>query len=244
MLAALARPRCAPLRPGLHHPRYTTSTTTPCTLLLLRCSAAAPVEYCRGFAGSISVEQLKELRKRTGADYTDCRKALQECSTLEQAIAWLKERGAAKAVKSGRVTAEGLVAVGVGQQGILLEVLRPYSTILSDSLQVNSETDFVSRGDSFTKLVLGIARTVLAETTKNPRVLSIDDVKELQMEGDRFTVAQSIAEIANKLGESLQLRRIQQLPIAKPGDILATYMHRIQHQDERLESRHAFLTIP
>src|SRR5689334_800052 len=81
---------------------------------------------------------VKELREKSGAGMMDCKKALSESGgDLEAAVDWLRKKGlAAAAKKAGRVAAEGLVGAAVeGTRGALVEV--------------NSETDFVSRNDKF-----------------------------------------------------------------------------------------------
>jgi elongation factor Ts len=96
----------------------------------------------------ISAELVKELRDRTGAGFMDCKKALTEADgDLEKAAAILRERGlAAAAKKSSREAREGLVSSYIhtgGRVGVLVEV--------------NCETDFVSRTDEFQKLVKDLA---------------------------------------------------------------------------------------
>ena len=87
---------------------------------------------------AITASMVKELRESTGAGMMDAKKALTETSgDFEAAVDWLRTKGLAKAAKkSGRIAAEGLVAVSVdGSNGVAIEV--------------NSETDFVSGGDYF-----------------------------------------------------------------------------------------------
>src|SRR3990167_273155 len=100
----------------------------------------------------ISPALVKDLREKTGAGMMDCKKALIETKgDLEAAIDWLRTKGlAAAAKKSGRVAAEGLVAVACkGTNGAIVEV--------------NAETDFVGRNESFQKFtqhVVELARNV------------------------------------------------------------------------------------
>ena len=99
----------------------------------------------------ITAALVKELREQTGAGMMDCKKALAENDgDLDQAIDWLRTKGlSAAAKKSGRVAAEGLVAVAVdGNKGAVVEV--------------NSETDFVSRNEQFQDFVRGVASLALA----------------------------------------------------------------------------------
>src|SRR5688572_4342681 len=88
----------------------------------------------------VTATQIKELRERTGAGMSDCKKALVECAAdMEKSIDYLRKKGLAKAAKkAGRTATEGLVSHyihGNGRIGVLLEV--------------NCETDFVARNDDF-----------------------------------------------------------------------------------------------
>ena len=94
----------------------------------------------------ISPTLVKDLREKTGAGMMDCKKALTETNgDIEAAVDWLRKKGlAAAAKKSGRIAAEGLVAVSCkGTQGAMVEV--------------NAETDFVARNDHFQAFVTNIA---------------------------------------------------------------------------------------
>ncbi|RJE49159.1 MULTISPECIES: translation elongation factor Ts [unclassified Dehalobacter] len=101
----------------------------------------------------VTSSQVKELRERTGAGMMDCKKALTECNAdMDKAIDFLREKGlAAAAKKEGRIAAEGTVEAyihGGGRIGVLLEL--------------NCETDFVSRGDEFKQLAKDIAMQIAA----------------------------------------------------------------------------------
>ena len=101
----------------------------------------------------ISAAMVKELRERTGAGMMDCKKALTETNgDMEAAIDFLREKGLSQAAKkSGRVAAEGIVAVGFsadGKQGAIIEV--------------NSETDFVAKNEEFVGMVNSFVQVVLA----------------------------------------------------------------------------------
>ncbi|HIJ63119.1 MAG TPA: translation elongation factor Ts, partial [Rhodospirillaceae bacterium] len=99
----------------------------------------------------ITAALVKELREKTGAGMMDCKKALGETGgDLEEAVDWLRKKGlAAAAKKSGRVAAEGLVAMATqGNQGALAEV--------------NAETDFVARNEQFQGFVRSVGAVALA----------------------------------------------------------------------------------
>lgn len=98
------------------------------------------------------IELIKELRERTGAGMMDCKHALEETnSDVEKAIDWLRQKGIAKAqAKASRIAAEGLAEVKV--EGNLAAIC-----------EVNCETDFVSKGDKFHKLVSDVLDVTLKE---------------------------------------------------------------------------------
>jgi elongation factor Ts len=126
---------------------------------------------------------IKELRERTGAGMMDCKKALLESNMdLAKAQTWLHEKGVLKAAKKAdRVAAEGLSLVFIkGDVGLILEV--------------NCETDFVSRGDAFRKLVTDTAAILLQ---KQPKTLP-----------EATALTQTLfTESLVKIGEKLTLRR-------------------------------------
>ena len=98
----------------------------------------------------MSMEQIKQLRETTGAGMMDCKKALEENGgDIEKAVDWLRKKGlAAAAKKSGRTATEGLVATATsGTSGALIEL--------------NAETDFVSRNEQVQALVKTIASLAL-----------------------------------------------------------------------------------
>lgn len=105
-------------------------------------------------------KDVMDLRQRTGVGMMDCKKALVETDgDMDKAIEYLREKGIAKAAKkSGRVTAEGVVACAAkGNAAALVEV--------------NCETDFVARGDQFKTLVSEIADVILSKNPKDVEAL-------------------------------------------------------------------------
>ena len=121
---------------------------------------------------SISAAQVKDLRERTGAGMLDCKNVLVETNgDIEKAIVLLREKGLSKAAKkSGRIAAEGLVDSYIhgGRIGVLIEV--------------NAETDFVSKTDEFKEFVKDMAMQVAAS---NPKYVSKEDVPEVEVEKER-----------------------------------------------------------
>ena len=121
----------------------------------------------------MDINLIKELRERTGAGINECKKALAETGEdIEKAIQFLREKGAATAVKkASRIASEGVVESyihGGGKIGVLLEV--------------NCETDFVARNDQFTSLVKDIAMHIAAA---NPKYLSKEEVPAADVEKER-----------------------------------------------------------
>ncbi len=155
---------------------------------------------------AISAKQVKELREKTGAGMMDCKKALTECEgDLDKAVDWLREKGISKAAKKeGRIAAEGLTRVAVdGNVGVVVEV--------------NSETDFVSKNDQFLNLLNTITNAVLAnKPANNEEVLAI-----ATPDG---TIEELITNATATIGEKITFRRFA--IVEKTDDeIFGTYMH-------------------
>jgi elongation factor Ts len=112
----------------------------------------------------VTAAMIKDLRERTGAGMSDCKKALVECSAdAEKAIDYLRKKGLAKAAKAaGRTAAEGLVTNYIhagGRIGVLVET--------------NCETDFVARNDDFVAFTREVGMQIAA---MNPRYVHKDEV--------------------------------------------------------------------
>ncbi len=155
---------------------------------------------------TISASMVKDLREKTGAGMMDCKTALTETSgDIEAAVDWLRKKGLSKAAKkSGRVAAEGLVAVQTRDStGVVVEV--------------NSETDFVARNEEFQALTKSIA-LVAIETGET-------DVEKLK--GHHYpgggTVADAIANAIATIGENMTLRRAATLSVAH--GVVSHYTH-------------------
>ena len=150
---------------------------------------------------AITASMVKELRESTGAGMMDAKKALTETSgDFEAAVDWLRTKGLAKAAKkSGRVAAEGLVAVSVdGPNGVAIEV--------------NSETDFVAKNAEFQEMVRGIAGVAL-------NVDSVESLADADFPGKK--VSEVITDKIATIGENLSLRRISKIS----GDQVVSYVH-------------------
>ncbi|MBV8427546.1 MAG: elongation factor Ts [Hyphomicrobiales bacterium] len=155
----------------------------------------------------ISASMVKELREKTGAGMMDCKAALNETKgAIEPAIDWLRKKGLAKAAKkSGRVAAEGLVALAHrGDHGVVVEV--------------NSETDFVARNEGFQKLVRDIAHIALEKGD------DIEALKAADYPGGG-TVADAVSQAIATIGENMTLRRAKRLAVS--NGIIGTYIHNL-----------------
>jgi elongation factor Ts len=154
----------------------------------------------------ITAALVKELREKTGAGMMDCKKALTETSgDVEAAVDWLRQKGlAAAAKKSGRVAAEGLVGVGIGgTAGAVVEV--------------NSETDFVARNETFQNFVRTVADLALAHDG------SMEAVSGAAYPGEARTVAEQLTHMIATIGENMALRRMAALRVSQ--GVVASYVH-------------------
>ena len=155
---------------------------------------------------TISATMVKDLRDKTGAGMMDCKAALNETKgDMEAAVDWLRAKGLAKAAKkAGRVAAEGLIGLAAeGNEAALVEV--------------NSETDFVARNDTFQSMAAGIAKAALAAKG------DLDKLAKAKFPGGSASVADTIKEMIGTIGENMTLRRTAYLA-AKKGAV-ASYMH-------------------
>jgi len=149
---------------------------------------------------------VKELRQTTGAGMMDCKKALIEADgDIEAAVDWLRKKGlAAAAKKAGRVASEGLVGVvAEGASGALVEV--------------NSETDFVARNETFQAFVATAAKLAL-DTGGDVAALAAADYP-----GTGRNVADEVTHLVSTIGENIQLRHAAALSVE--NGVVAAYMH-------------------
>ena len=155
---------------------------------------------------AISASLVKDLREKTGAGMMDCKNALTEVAgDIEAAVDWLRKKGLSKAAKkSGRIAAEGLVAVAVrGNDGVVIEV--------------NSETDFVARNEDFQKLVRSIVNVAVDK--------GVGDAEALKDESypGGGTVGEAISNAIATIGENMTLRRAAKLSVS--SGVIGQYVH-------------------
>ena len=158
---------------------------------------------------SVTAAMVKELRETSGAPMMDCKKALTESGgEIEMAMDWLRAKGIAKASKSAsREATEGLIAIKFIEKHLLL-------------IEVNSETDFVSRNDDFHLFVEEIADKACAEVEAEAGPV---DVATL-LEKDNGLLKNRLAEAINVIRENIVVKRIEKIS-PEEDEVLATYVH-------------------
>ena len=154
---------------------------------------------------SVTAALVKELREKSGAGMMDCKKALNETNgDMDAAIDWLRTKGlAAAAKKSGRVASEGLVAISVsGTLGALVEL--------------NSETDFVSRNDDFQTFAKTLSSLALTAS-------DIEALKAMDYPNTGRTVAEELTHKIATVGENMSLRRMEKVSVESGA--IVPYIH-------------------
>ena len=154
----------------------------------------------------VTAAMVKELREVTGAGMMDCKKALAECNgDMEASIEWLREKGIAKsAKKESRIAAEGLANIYIKDNKAVI-------------LEVNSETDFVSKNEEFTGMIDTIGTYILDSDAKTLE----DALKVNTLEG---TIEDLIIAKTAKIGEKLSLRRLE-LVEKSADEVFGSYLH-------------------
>jgi len=155
---------------------------------------------------SLTASMVKELREKSGAGMMDCKKALSENNgQMEDAIDWLRKKGLASvSKKSGRVAAEGLVGINVkNNSGVIIEI--------------NSETDFVSRNEIFQNFVKNCGELALSKKS------NIEELKKLPYPDSERTVDEELANNIATIGENMNIRRLEFLEVSEGG--LFSYIH-------------------
>ncbi len=153
----------------------------------------------------ITAALVKELREKTGAGMMDCKAALVEVAgDIEAGVDWLRKKGLSKAAKkSDRIAAEGLIGLTAsGTKGTVVEV--------------NSETDFVAKNDTFQGLVRGI--TAVAH-----KVGADVEAIKASAHATGGSVSEAIANAIATVGENMTLRRAATLSVGSGA--IASYMH-------------------
>ena len=134
---------------------------------------------------------VKKLREMTNVGMMDCKAALAATDgDMDKAVDWLREKGLAKAAKKAdRIAAEGVAyATVVNGVGVVIEV--------------NSETDFAAKTESFLDLVKNLAEVV---ATQNPA--DVEALKACTYPNSNLTVTEIMQEKVMSIGENMQIRR-------------------------------------
>lgn len=157
----------------------------------------------------VTAALVKDLREKSGAGMMDCKKALQETAgDMDAAIDWLRTKGLSKAAKkSDRAAAEGLVAGRVsddGKTGVLIEL--------------NAETDFVAKNETFQQAARDIAAVALGVEG----VEAISAAKTAKGE----VISDMITNLIATIGENMRLRRSGRLSVGQGA--VALYLHNVQ----------------
>lgn len=157
----------------------------------------------------ISASAVKELRDKTNAGMMDCKKALAECNgNMEEAVKYLREKGIAKAAsKADRTANQGIITTRLsecGCDGVLLEV--------------NCETDFVSKNENFQNFVAILADTLAASSAK-----TLEEALVVNIDG--MTVEDYIKAKVIELGENMMLRRFVRYSLDGASGVVSSYIH-------------------
>ena len=145
----------------------------------------------------ITAALVKELRDKTGVGMMDCKKALVENDgDIESSVDWLRKKGLSQAAKkAGRVAAEGLVAVASGEN-------------VGAVAEVNSETDFVARNETFQNFTRNIAELALAKGGE------MDAVLAAEYPGANRSVPDELTDMIATIGENMSFRRCHALSVS------------------------------
>ena len=161
---------------------------------------------------AITAAMVKELRELTGAGMMDCKKALNETNgNMDEAVEFLRKNGQAKAEKkASRIAAEGIARAAIeGNTAVVVEV--------------NSETDFVAKNESFQTFVESVAKQALASPLNGGK--DGEDVEALLAEAyvadASKTVKDELVEKTATIGEKLSIRRFEKVT----GDLVVSYIH-------------------
>ncbi len=156
---------------------------------------------------AITAALVKELRERTGAGMMECKKALVETDgNIDAAIENMRKSGMAKAdKKAGRVAAEGLVSIQIDDTGKFAAIV-----------EVNCETDFVTKGDDFKNFVDAIAQCVL-----DNKPADLDALLAMTL-ADGVSVEETRKNLIAKIGENMSVRRFE---VIESKGQLASYKH-------------------
>ena len=158
---------------------------------------------------AITAAMVKELREITGAGMMDCKKALGETDgDMDAAVEFLRKNGQAKAEKkANRIAAEGLCTVAMEGDNAAAVV------------EVNSETDFVAKNETFQSFVASVAKQAVASDAADMDAF----MAEKWMEDSSKTVNEALVEKVAVIGENLKIRRFEK--VVENNGCVVTYVH-------------------
>jgi elongation factor Ts len=159
---------------------------------------------------AITAAMVKELREMTGAGMMDCKKALTETAgNMDEAVEFLRKNGQAKAEKkASRIAAEGLCAVVVADDAKSGAVV-----------EVNSETDFVAKNDTFREFVAAVAKQAAGTSVSDMDAF----MAESWNEDSSKTVQEALVEKVAVIGENLKIRRFEK--VSAENGCVVSYVH-------------------
>ena len=154
-----------------------------------------------------SSEDIRKLRDKTGAGMMDCKKALDESDgDIESAVEWLRKKGISGAEKkSARVAADGVITVSVNNEAASL-------------VEINSETDFVSRNPDFQNFAKNISDIALLNGN------SIEELKKAKYTNSEKSVEDTLTDLIGLIGENIVLRRTHLLKKTE-NSVFSSYIH-------------------
>lgn len=172
----------------------------------------------------VPLEQIKELRRQTGAPLSEVKKALEEEGSFESAVEWLRRRGVELASKKkDRSADEGLVGALFSTDGKAVA-----------AIEVNCESDFVAKTTEFQNLTTSLCNTVLAMNfaTHNPGKilsLSLEEIDKLKacrvpMRSEEILVKDAISQTVATLGEKITFSKAFYLSVGDCG-VISSYVH-------------------
>lgn len=152
-----------------------------------------------------NLKLVKELRAQTGCGIADCNKALTECGdNLQEAIDYLRKKGLSSAnKKSGRVTTEGLISIKVQNNKAVI-------------IEVNAETDFVSKNDKFQNLVTNVTNIAIDYN-------DVDALKQSTYPNSSISVEEEVKNQIAVIGENINLRRLDAVTLE--NGVITQYIH-------------------
>jgi elongation factor Ts len=154
---------------------------------------------------AITAADVKKLREATGAGMMDCKKALTEVGgDFDAGVDYLRKKGlSAASKKAGRIAAEGVVVtLSRGNAAVVLEV--------------NAETDFVSKNDQFVSFVDSLAGFIL-----DNRPANVDALLASSLDG-ALTIEQTLSQLISTIGENMSIRRFQ---VLEAEGVVSAYVH-------------------